>query len=85
MDAPEQLLLLEGVGCQLDIIRYHPDVKTGNAAEKSNAVSDYKVPMVRVVWDIRLLPNQEVMAEITLQREEVGEPCEPLLLNLMHH
>jgi len=60
MDAPEPLLLSESVCRQLGVIRYHPDVKPGNEMEKSNQVSDCKVPMVRVklVQDIRLLPNQ---------------------------
>jgi len=59
MDAPEQLLLSEGVCRQLGIIRYHPDVKPGNATDKLSAVGNCKVPMVRVklVRDIRLLPN----------------------------
>ena len=81
MDVPEQLLLSGGVCRQLGIIRYHPDVKPGNTTEKSSTVGDCKVPMVRVKLgrDIRLLPNQHVMAEVTLQREEVDESCEPLL------
>jgi len=81
MDAPEQLLFSEGICHQLGIIRYYPDVKPGNATEKTSAVGDCKVPMVRVklVQDIRLLPNQHFMAEVTLQREEVGESCEPPL------
>ena len=73
MDAPEQLLLSEGVCRQLGVIRYHPEVKLGNVTVKaeSNAVGDCKIPMVRVklVRDISLLPNQHVMAEVTLQRE----------------
>jgi len=67
MDVPEQLLLSEGVCRQLGIIRYHPDVKPGNTTEKSITVGNCKVPMVRVklVRDIRLLPNQHVMAGVT--------------------
>ena len=30
MDAPEQLLLSEGICCQLGILTYHPDVQLGN-------------------------------------------------------
>ena len=80
MDGPEQLLLLEGVCRQLGIIKYNPDVKPGNATDKLSAVGDCKIPMVRVklVQDIRLLANQHVMAEITLQKEEVGGSCELL-------
>ena len=34
MDAPEQLLLSEGVCRQLGILTYHPDVQPGNGDEK---------------------------------------------------
>ena len=83
MDTPEQLLLSEGVCHQLGAIRYYPEVKPENVTVKaeSSEVSDCKVPMVRVklVRYIRLLPNQHVMAEITLQRKGVCELRNPLL------
>ena len=58
----------------MGIIRYHPDVRSGNEIEKSSRDSDCKVPKVRVklVWDIRLLPNEHVMAEVMLQRKDTG-------------
>ena len=83
MDVPEQLLHSEGVCRQLGVIRYHPEVKPGNMTAKaeSSGVSDCKFPMVTVklVCDIRLIPNQHVMAEDTLQREGVSELGKPLL------
>ena len=46
MDAPEVLLLSEGVCRQLKIVTYHPEVK---ASRKSGApVRECSVPVVRV-------------------------------------
>ena len=86
MDAPEQLLLSEGVCRQLGILTYHPDVQPGNGDNRElglrpNYVSECKVPMVRVqlIRDVHLLPNECVVTEARLVSEEVCELDKPLL------
>lgn len=86
MDAPEQLLLSEGVCRQLGILTYHPDVQPGSRDKrqfktKSNEVGECKVPVVRVqlIKDVRLLPNECTIAEAELVGGDVLEPNHPLL------
>ena len=80
MDAPEQLLLSEGICRQLGILIYHPDVPPGNGDKKRPNVepeegSDCKVPMVRVqlIQDVRLLPNECTIANAELVGEDVPQ------------
>lgn len=47
MDAPEPLLLSEGVCRQLGIVEYHPEVKAGKDGTLSQG-SDCRVPAVWV-------------------------------------
>ena len=76
MDAPEELLLSEGVCRQLGIINYHPEVKpfrtvkTSSTAETQND-DRCTVPKVRIITneDVRLLPNQCVMTQVRLDGE----------------
>ena len=89
MDAPEQLLLSEGVCRQLGILIYHPDVQPGNGDEKqlkakSEEVSECKVPMVRVqlIQDVRLLPNKCTIATAELVGEDIHQMNQPLLFEL---
>ena len=89
MDVPEQLLLSEGVFCQLGILTYHPDVQPGNGDEKqlklkSGGMSECKVPMVRVqlIQDLRLLPNECTIAATELVGESVHNLNQPLLFEL---
>ena len=79
MDAPEQLLLSEGVCRQLGIITYHTEVqpvergkadkptKISKTAKDGNCV----VPTVRVrlVKDVRILPNESLTTQIKLKGE----------------
>ena len=89
MDAPEQLLLSEGICRQLGILTYHPDVQPGNGDKKQPNVepekgSDCKVPMVRVrlIQDVRLLPNECTIATAELVGEDFPQLNQPLLFEL---
>ena len=70
MDAPDQLLLSEGVCRQLGIITYHPDIQKWRGGRKkqppSAAVEKAKVPMVRVkfVQSIQLSPHQSAVMQV---------------------
>ena len=70
MNAKEQLLLSEGVCCQLGILSYHPDVKPRKITkgDQPGAEGTARVPTVRVklVQSARLPPNQSVVAEARL-------------------
>ena len=89
LHTPEQVLLSEGVCCQLGILIYHPDVQPGNGDKKqlkskSDEVRECKVPMVRVqlIQDVRLLPNECTMVETKLVDEDVHKLNQPLLFEL---
>ena len=79
MDAPEQLLLSEGVCRQLGVITYHTEVqpKERVKADKPTRVSkttkedDCVVPTVRVrlVKDVRILPNECLTTQVKLEGE----------------
>ena len=68
MDAPDQLLLSEGVCRQLGIITYHRDVQEwrGGRRQPLEASGNAKVPSVRVrlVNSIRLPPLQSTVAQV---------------------
>ena len=74
MDAPEELLLSEGVCRQLSIINYHPEVQSSTAATQTQSSDKEKnmtagaVPTVRIrlVQDVRLTPNECVTAQVQL-------------------
>ena len=89
MDAPEQLLLSEGICRQLGILTYHPDVQPGNGDKKQPNVepeegSDCKVPMVRVqlIQNVHLLPNECTIATAELVGEDLPQPNQPLPFEL---
>ena len=73
MDAPEPLLLSEGVCRQLGIVTYHPDIQTN---QSSGGETSGRVPTVRVqlVQGVKLPPNpdQNVVAEACLGSELSG-------------
>ena len=89
MDAPEELLLSEGVCRQLGIVTYHPEVKPFKAVKSDSTAGKPEVwqnerctvPMVRIVIteDVPLLPNQCVMTQVQLDGE-IGTSKQPLLL-----
>ncbi|XP_064398966.1 uncharacterized protein LOC135345475 [Halichondria panicea] len=71
MDSSDQLLLSEGVCCQLGIVSYHPSVenkKRGTAKEKPPV----RVPVVRVklVESLSVPPLRCVPARVELEGEE---------------
>lgn len=87
LDAEDQLLLSEGVCCQLEIIAYHPDVEVwrgkdtkedGPTTEKSQPETEARVPTVRVrlLQATRLLPQQSVVvrAQADPRPQENGGP-----------
>ena len=77
MDAPEKLLLSEGVCWQLSIISYHPEVQTSATAKPMTSLKEEKnegwctVPTVRIhlVQDVRLKPD----AFVSLQAQMDGD------------
>ena len=50
MDAPEQLLLLEGICRQLGILTYHPDVQPGNGDKKYLMLNQRKEVTAKFQW-----------------------------------
>ena len=81
MDAPEDLLLSEGVCCQLGILAYHPEVQPlrGRRAEKTDDEAIEKRRNYRTASclssthgegktgsGLRLLPNQSTLVEVEL-------------------
>ena len=79
MDAPEQLLLSEGVCRQLGIITYHTEVQAVGRVKADQPVQISKnakedgcvVPTVRVrlVKDVRILPNECLTTQVKLEGE----------------
>ena len=79
MDAPDQLLLSEGVCRQLEIIEYHKDVQKWRGGRKQAAearVSEAKVPTVRVklVQSLRLSPRQSAVVQVRVDGCGGGGP-----------
>ena len=79
MDAPDQLLLSEGVCRQLGIITYHPDVQKWRGGRKkvpTTASEKAKVPMVRVklVQSIQLSPRQSAVVQVQVDTRGSNEP-----------
>ena len=50
MDAPEQLLLSEGICRQLGILTYHPDVQPGNGDKKQPNVEPEEGVTAKFRW-----------------------------------
>ena len=69
MDAPESLLLFEGVCRQPDIITYHTEVREdGSVKNKHEQLPKCcTVPTVRVrlIQDVRVLPNECITTQVT--------------------
>ena len=85
MDAPEELLLSEGVCRHLSIISYHPEVLGSTSAKQTKAPDrekeeGYTVPTVRIylVQDVCLIPNVRVTAQVQMDGD-VGIGMQPLL------
>lgn len=78
MDAPDQLLLSEGVCRQLGIITYHPDVQEwrGGRKQPPSASEDAKVPTVRVrlYSSIQVPPLQSTVVQVQVDSPEGGLP-----------
>ena len=93
MDAPEDLLLSEGVCRQLGILTYHPEVQPLRAkrseqtdekamgSEMPELQAGCQVPMVRVrlVKGLWILPNQSTLAEVELCSQEFRDTHRPML------
>ena len=85
MDAPEELLLSEGVCRQLNIISYHPEVQKSTSAKPTKTLDrenkdECAVPTVRIrlVRDVRLTPNEYVTAQVQFD-SDVGTKTQALL------
>ena len=69
MDAPEQLLLSEGVCRQVGILTYHPDVQRWIGGRRPGTPEKQaKIPMVRVrlVQSVCVLPLQSTVVNVQL-------------------
>ena len=82
MDAPEQLLLSEGVCRQLGILSYHPDVQVwrgGRKKVKTPPHSKAQVPSVRVrlLQTIQVPPSRSVVVPV---RADSEVSCKEVLL-----
>ena len=77
MDAPDQLLLSEGVCRQLGLISYHPDVQQWRGGRKQpQPTEDAKVPTVRVklVQSIQLSPLQSAVVQVHVDTRGDSDP-----------
>ena len=92
MDAPEDLLISEGVCRQLGILTYHPEVQPFKVrrAEKiddirenteQQAVCQVLMVRVRLVHGLRLLPNQHTVVEVEFDdgNQEFKNSCSVLV------
>ena len=77
MDAPEQILLAEGICRQLDIIRYHPDVQVWHgegkqtkqsSRAKSGAKANVPTVQVRLLQATRIPPLRSVVVAVKTDR-----------------
>ena len=68
MDAPEPLLLSEGVCRQLGIVVYHPEVKPRGKTSGLDTKTQVSAVRVQLVESVKLLPGPDrcVMAEVEL-------------------
>ena len=73
MDAIDQLLLSEGVYCQLSIVSYHSSVTAQEAKRRKGSAT---VPSIRVrlVHSFKLLPSQSVLVPVRLNPHSVKDP-----------
>jgi len=63
MDAPDELLLSEGVCRQLDIVTYHKDVCPRREDHKMN---DKKMVQVNMVKTVHFLPHQNIAVQVKI-------------------
>ena len=72
MDAPDQLLLSEGVCRQLDIVTYHKDVRPHKEAQGAKHSSgkktqaDSSMAQVNMTRTVHLLPHQSIIVEVRI-------------------
>ena len=74
MDAPDELLLSEGVCRQLDIVTYHKDVCPRKTGEEQKAVKTVRVNLVQTV---RFLPHQSITVQVKIDGKEGTLLVEP--------
>ncbi len=77
MDAPEQLLLSEGVCRQLGIVTYHPSLGVGPSVDVS-PMTQLQTVRIRLVDTVRIPPLQS--AVVQLETEGRTELKGPVLL-----
>ncbi|XP_065917442.1 uncharacterized protein [Dysidea avara] len=89
MDAPESLLLSEGMCRKLGIISYHPNVQDGGSTKQDQSITENSctVPTVRVrlIHDIHLLPDECVTAQVKLEGEVDMADEQPFLIEADHN
>ena len=79
MDAPEGLLLSEGVCRQLGIIDYHPEVQSATESsgkEITKTAGAVQTVRIRLVQDVHLVPNECVTARVQLD-VDMGTMMQP--------
>ena len=72
MDAPDELLLSEGVCRQLDIVTYHKDVCPRKVDRKGKDEKKVKTVRVNMVQTVRFLPHQSLAVPVKIDRKEKG-------------
>lgn len=80
MNAPDQLLLSEGVCRQLGIVKYHEDVQKWRGGQKpavkTGTPKEAKVPSIRVklVQSVRLSPQQSTVVQVHVDNRGADMP-----------
>ena len=71
MDAPDQLLLLEGIWQQLGIVNYHRDVCSHNGAHKTRHADRKKCwrlqHSVNMLGSVHHLPHQSIAVQVKIE------------------
>ena len=81
MDAPEQLLLSEGVCRQLGVISYHQEVRpVKKRNRRKNRQCTVPAVRVRLIQDVRILPYQSSTVKVKLDSVQPIPKNIPLLL-----
>ena len=81
MDAPESLLLSEGVCRQLDIITYHREVQEGkNKHEQLPKCCTVPTVRVQLKQDVRVLPNECITTQVRLESKAAMMKQQPFLV-----
>ena len=77
LDAPDELLLSEGVCRQLDIVTYHKDVYPRKGNRGANDEKKVKTVRVNMVQTVRVLSHQNIAVQVKIDGKDGTLLVEP--------